>query len=309
MSLESRAEVTRGVTWLSVGVALTLVSLKLAVWWFSHSVALLASAADSGLDLIAALAAFVAVRYAAAPPDREHRFGHGKAEAFASLIQGGLVFASAAVVGEQAIRRLFRPEPISHEAWAIAIMALSVLLTGGLIFFQTRALKKAQSVAVRSDRAHYAADLASNLIALVAIAAAWLGAPWIDPLGGVAIAAILLWGAVNVFRQSSDQLLDHELPDEDRRRITALMTSEPRITHVHQLRTRASGPTIHIQMHVDLDPELTLEAAHKIVVAAEKRVLTAFPEADILIHADPRGRAEPHGGAFGESVSEAEKPA
>jgi divalent metal cation (Fe/Co/Zn/Cd) transporter len=95
--------------------------------------------------------------------------------------------------------------------------------------------------------------------------------------------------------------MDHELPDEARARIVALMTEDARLTGVHQLRTRAAGPTVHIQMHADLDPELTLEAAHKVVVAAEKRVLEAFPSADIIIHPDPRGRAEPHGGAFAEA--------
>jgi len=86
-----------------------------------------------------------------------------------------------------------------------------------------------------------------------------------------------------------------------RAKIVDLMTADKRLTDVHQLRTRASGPYVHIQMHVDLDPELTLEAAHEVIVAAEKRVLEAFPSADIIIHADPRGRAEPHGGAFAEA--------
>jgi divalent metal cation (Fe/Co/Zn/Cd) transporter len=94
--------------------------------------------------------------------------------------------------------------------------------------------------------------------------------------------------------------MDRELPDEQRAAIVGLMTQDPRLTHVHQLRTRASGPFVHMQMHVDLDPELTLESAHEVIVAAEKRILEVFPQADIIIHADPRGRAEPHGGAFAE---------
>ena len=158
------------------------------------------------------------------------------------------------------------------------------------------------SVAVSGDRAHYAADLASNVIALAGIAAtAWLGIARLDAIAALAIAAMLLWGAVGVFREASGQLMDHELPDEVRARIVDLMTQDRRLTDVHQLRTRASGPYVHIQMHVDLDPELTLEAAHQVIVAAEKRVLDAFPSADIIIHADPRGRAEPHGGAFAET--------
>ena len=104
-----------------------------------------------------------------------------------------------------------------------------------------------------------------------------------------------------MFREASNQLMDRELPDKDRAEIVRLATADPRLIGVHQLRTRASGPYVHMQMHVDLDPDLSLEAAHQVVVAAEKRILEAFPAADIIIHADPRGRAEPHGGAFAET--------
>ncbi len=308
MNPADRAPSANQVTLLSVAVAVTLVVLKIGVWWLSHSIALLASALDSGLDLIASLATFFAVRYAAAPPDREHRFGHGKAEAFASLVQAGLVFASAAVITQQAIVHLLRPAAIAREAWAIGVMLISILLTGGLIFAQTRYLKRSASVAVSADRIHYGADLASNIIALLAIAAAWTGLGLFDPIGGLGVAAILLWGAIKVFRESSDQLLDHELPDEDRRKIIELMTQDKTINHIHQLRTRASGPIVHIQLHADLDPDMTLDQAHRVVVAAERRVLQAFPDADILIHADPRGRAEPHGGPFGEVQIAQEKP-
>jgi cation diffusion facilitator family transporter len=306
-SASDRRRATRNVTLMSIGVAATLVVIKLIVWGFGRSDALLASASDSGLDLFASTMNFFAVRWAAAPPDREHRFGHGKGEAFASLMQAGLVFASGAVVAEEAVRHLIHPQPIAFEGWAVAVMVVSIALTASLVFVQTRFLRTAASVAVSADRIHFAADLASNVIALVAIVVAWLGLVWADALGGLGVAGVLLWGAVSVFREASSQLLDHELPDEDRQQIAALITSDPAIRHVHQLRTRAAGPIIHIQMHADLDPDLTLEAAHKVVVAAERRVLTAFPDADILIHPDPEGRAEPHGGPFGEALQRAEE--
>jgi cation diffusion facilitator family transporter len=299
---DETAALTRRVTTLSVATAGLLTVLKAAVWFASGSVSILASLADSGLDLLAAFGTFAAVRYAAVPPDAEHRFGHGKAEAFASLVQAGLVFASAALIGQEAIQRLISPKPLMREGWAIGVMAISTLLTAGLIAAQSQVLRRARSVAVSGDRAHYTADLASNLVALAAIAASALfGFNGFDALGGLAVCAVLLWGAVKVFRQASDELLDRELPDEARAHIVSLMTEDPRLTDVHQLRTRASGPIVHIQMHADLDPDLSLETAHQVVVAAERRVLEAFPAADIIIHADPRGRAEPHGGAFPET--------
>lgn len=296
------AALTRRVTLLSVTTAAILVAIKIAAWWVSGSVALLASLADSGLDLLASLGTFFAVRYAVAPPDPEHRFGHGKAEAFASLMQAGLVFASAALIAREAIGDLLGPHTLKDTGWALAVMVVSTALTGLLIAAQTRVLRQTASVAVSGDRAHYAADLASNIIALAGIGfAAWLGLGSLDAVAALIVAALLLWGAVAVFREASAQLMDRELSDEARGQIVKLMTQDGRLTDVHQLRTRASGPFVHIQMHVDLDPELTLETAHQVIVAAEKRVLEAFPSADIIIHADPRGRAEPHGGAFAEA--------
>lgn len=295
------AALTRRVTILSVATASVLVTIKAVVWLMSGSVALLASLADSGLDLVASLVTFFAVRYAAAPPDAEHRYGHGKAEAFGSLFQAGLVFASAALIGQEAVRHMIEPSRVEQEGLAMGVMAASILLTAALVYAQGQVLKKTASVAVSGDRAHYFADVASNIIALIGIGltalTGWLS---VDAGAGLVIAAILLWGAVQVFRESSTQLMDKELPDDDRARIVALMTVDPRVTDVHQLRTRAAGPYVHIQMHADLDPDVSLAEAHAIVVAAERRVLEAFPAADILIHPDPRGRAEAHGGAFAE---------
>jgi len=300
--VDQSARLTARITLMSVACAAVLIVAKGVAWRLSGSIATLASLADSGLDLLASLATFAAVRYAVAPPDATHRYGHGKAEAFASLIQAGLVFASAALIGEEAVRHILEPKPLSHEGWAVGAMAASIVLTGLLVFGQTQVLKRASSVAVSGDRAHYAADLASNLAALIGVgAAALMHAPWVDAAAGLLVTAWLVWGAISVFRQASFELMDHELPAEARAQILALAQAEPGILDIHALRTRASGPYVHIQMHAAVPGHLSLEEAHKIVVAAERRVLEVFPAADILIHADPQGRAEPHGGAFAEA--------
>ncbi|MDQ0465446.1 cation diffusion facilitator family transporter [Caulobacter ginsengisoli] len=299
------AVLTRRITLLSTATAAVLIAVKLVAYIMSGSMAVMASLADSGLDLLASLITAYAVRYAAKAPDAGHRFGHGKAEAFASLLQGGLVFSSAALVGREAIDRLLHPYLIRAEAWSMGAMAVSIVLTLGLILAQARVLKATSSVAVSGDRAHYAADLASNAMALIGIAlAAIFDEPRVDAAAGLLVTGWLVWGAVGVFRQAADQLMDRELPEEARARIAALVTVDPRLTDVHQLRTRASGPYIHIQLHADMDPDLTLDEAHVAVVEAEKRILAAFPAADIIIHLDPRGRAEPHGGAFAEMGAE-----
>jgi cation diffusion facilitator family transporter len=300
------ARLTRLATVASVVVAFALVTMKAFAWTASGSVALLASLVDSGLDLLASLVTLFAVRYAAAPPDSKHRFGHGKAEAFASLMQAGLVFASAALIAREAFQAIAAPHVLRAEGWGVAVMIVSIALTAGLIAFQGHVVRRTNSVAISGDRAHYASDLGSNLVALVGIgAAAYLGLHGLDAPAGLLIAAILLWGAVGVFREAARQLMDRELPEDARARIKALVREDPRVVDVHQLRTRASGPYVHMQMHLDLDPQLSLEAAHKVIVDAERRILEAFPSADILIHPDPRGRAEPHGGAFPEQHARA----
>jgi ferrous-iron efflux pump FieF len=301
------AKLTFAVTAMSVATSGFLTALKLFGWWGGGSVALLASLADSALDVLAALATFVAVRVAAAPPDAEHRFGHGKAEAFSSLLQGGLVFASAALIGQQAVMRLIKPSPVGEEGWALVIMAVSSVLTLVLVTAQSRVLKRARSVAVSGDRAHYTADLASNAAAFIGIGiAALTHDPRWDAGAGLFVAVWLLWGAVSVFREAGDHLMDKELNAAERQRIVDCVLDDPKIQGLHDLRTHASGPGIHIQMHIDLDPDLTLTTAHQIVDAAEARLLRTFPTADVIIHPDPAGHAEPPGG-FG--VEQASSPA
>ncbi len=294
---------TRNVALLSVATATILIVVKAIAWRASDSVAILASLSDSALDLVASLITLFAIRYAQTPPDAEHRFGHGKAEAFSSLMQGGLVFASGALVGREAVQAFLHPRPVEHGLAGVVVMVVSIVLTLGLITAQGRVLKASGSIAIAGDRAHYAADLASNAVALVGVAAAaWLGLSWVDAAAGLVVALWLIWGAIGVFREASNQLLDHELPEEDRARILELATADPRILGIHQLRTRASGPYVHMQMHADLDADISLAEAHTVMVEAENRLLEAFPAADILIHPDPRGRAEKHGGLFSQAV-------
>lgn len=305
MSLSAAADpkATRNVALLSVATATVLIIVKAIAWQASDSVAILASLSDSALDLVASLVTLFAVRYAAAPPDAEHRFGHGKAEAFSSLVQGGLVFASGALIGREAFHAFLNPRPVEHGLAGVVVMIISIVLTLALITAQTRVLKASGSIAIAGDRAHYAADLGSNAVALVGVgAASWLGLSWVDAAAGLVVALWLIWGAIGVFREASGQLMDTELPEEDRARILALATADPRILGVHQLRTRASGPYVHMQMHADLAADISLAEAHTIMVEAEDRLLEAFPAADILIHPDPRGKAEPHGGLFAQPV-------
>jgi cation diffusion facilitator family transporter len=295
---------TFAVTAASVGAAGFLTAVKTYAWWAGGSVAVLASLADSALDVVAALATFIAVRVAAAPPDAEHRFGHGKAEAFSSLLQAGLVFATAALVGQEAVRRLLAPTAVGAADASMVVIAASLVVTIVLLILQSYVLRRTRSVAVSGDRAHYAADLAANLAALAGLALARLtGDARFDAGAGLLVAAWLVAGAVKVLREAADHLMDHELDDQERRAILQCVRADPRVLGVHDLRTRASGPGIYIQMHVELDPGLNLAETHVIVEAAEERLMEAFPTADVIIHADPTGDDEPLGRFGREEIS------
>ncbi len=287
---------TRSVTRLSVAVAVVLIALKAFALGASGSVSILASLADSGLDLVASLGTFFAVRWAALPADEDHRFGHGKGEALAALVQAGLVFASALFIGWEAVQRIFDPRPVTAGYWGVLVILISIALTGWLVWMQGRAVRESGSLAVAADRAHYAGDLAANGVVLIGvISGAFLAAPGLDAAAGLIVAIWLFWGAITILRSAADHLVDKAVPAADRMAITTAVLADPRISGVHQLRTRMAGSAMLIQMHIDLDPDLSLDSAHAIVVEAENRLLAAFPRADILIHPDPRGRAGPTG--------------
>jgi len=291
---------------LSVTVAAVLVIAKAAVLWASGSLSILASLTDSGLDLLASFLTFLAVRFARTPPDQEHPFGHGKAEAFSALFQAGLVFASGALIMQGAIHDLMHPKPIQQSAWAIGVLVLSIVLTFVLVNVQNRTLAAGQSVAVSADRMHYLTDLVSNIIAIIGVGLAALGFGFMDAIGGFLMAAWFIWGAIQVMREAADHLMDHSLPPQDVARICAIINEDKAILGVHEVRTREAGPWILIQMHVEMNPDLTLDEAHRIIIAAEKRLLDVYPNADIIIHPDPKGVAEPHAGVFQEIHPEGE---
>ena len=297
--LDAAHETTRRITTLSVATAVLLIVMKAFALGASGSVSILASLADSALDLVASLATFFAVRWAAAPPDDDHRYGHGKAEGLASLVQAGMVLASGVFIGWEAVQRIFDPRPVTSGGWAVGVVLLSIAVTAGLVWVQTQGIKKTGPLAVGGGPAHHAADLAANVVVLVGvISGAFLQAPGLDAAAGLVVAVWLAWGAVSLLKDAAGHLLDRAASDEERAAIVAAVTEDARVANVHQLRTRMAGQALMVQMHVDLDPDLSLKAAHDIILDAEKRVLKVFPHADILIHADPRGAAEPHGGAF-----------
>lgn len=279
----------------AVCVAVALAALKAAAWWWTGSVAMMASFADSSLDILASGVNALAIRHALSPADREHRFGHGKSEAVAGLAQAALVGGSAAFLVWQSIARIVAPEPLASETLGFGVMAISIAATFALTRYQAHVARQSGSLAVAADRLHYVGDLAANVAVIIAFAlSTWLAWHWADGVFGVVIAATIGWSAWSILRQSFDQLIDRELSDEERSRIKQIAMSVKGVRGVHDLRTRTSGLNVFIQLHVELDALLTLEVAHRISDAVEDAVLDAYPNAEVLIHSDPAGVAEPH---------------
>ena len=274
----------------SVAVALTLVCAKLAIWIVTGSVAVLGTLIDSGLDVIASLVTFLSVRQAAQPPDRAHRYGHGKAEAIGAFVQAGFVLGSAFFLANEAIRRLIAPQPIVQGGVAIAVLLLAILLTMALVGLQRSVVRRTHSLAISADSLHYRSDLLMNLAVIVAMllveATGWA---MIDPLFGLGIVGLLLYSATGVARRALDMLMDRELPAEARSRIRKLALAHPKAHDVHDLRTRRAGSDVFIELHLELDGDLDLEQAHAITDEVEARIRAAFPEADILVHQEPAG--------------------
>ena len=279
----------------AVAVAAALAVLKLGAWVWTGSVAMMASFADSTLDLAASGLNALAIRHALTPADREHRFGHGKSEAVAGLAQAALVGGSGVFLALESGRRLIWPEPIDHEGLGLAAMAVSMAATLGLVLYQRHVVRQTGSVAVAADSLHYVTDIAANgAVILALVLTGWLGIMRADGAFGLVIVALIAHSAWTILGQSFDQLIDRELADDERDRIKTIIRAQPGVLDVHDLRTRQSGTDIFIQCHVVLDAQMKLIEAHTIADAVEAAVQSAYPTAEVLIHEDPSGVGEPH---------------
>ena len=280
-------------TYASLAVATVLIAAKLVVWISTDSVALLSSLVDSFVDAAASLVNFFAVRQAIVPADREHRFGHGKAEPLAALGQSAFLIGSAILLMFEAVRHLVSPVPVEDARSGIAVMVFAIAVTVGLVAYQRHVVRHTGSIAVGADELHYRSDLILNLgVIATLMLGSILHLPILDPLFGGAVGLWIIYGAVKIARLSLVQLMDREMPDSERARVRAIAESHPEVTAVHDIRTRVAGPTTFIQLHIEMDGGMNLLRAHEISDTVEAQLQAAFPHAEILIHEDPAGIEE-----------------
>jgi len=288
-----RSKLTTRAAIASIAMAITLIGLKTWAAYRTDSTAMLGSLADSGLDLVASLVVLMGVRIAAQPADYEHRFGHGKAEALASLVQVILITLSAIFIGIRAVQRLLSGAQTADAELGIGVSVVAMVLTVALITYQRHVVKRTGSLAIGTDRLHYSSDLMLNGSVIVALVldqyASLRGA---DAVFGLLIALWLLWGAWRASTHALAQLMDREWPDELRERFLAAAKEYPELAGLHDFRTRSSGTHYFAQFHVWVPADWTVQEAHDRLDRAEEELQKRFPGTEILIHVDPEGQTD-----------------
>jgi ferrous-iron efflux pump FieF len=277
----------------SVGAALLLIVLKFGAFLETGSVSLLSTLFDSALDAAASIVNLIAVRHALVPPDAEHRFGHGKAEPLASLVQVAFILGSSIVLLTEVVDHFVTPQQVTAPEVGIGVMVISLIVTGLLVLFQRHVVRSTGSIAIKSDQTHYASDFLVNGSVIVALVlSAYFDRWWIDPAMGLVIAIYIASSAIKVGKTALDMLMDREMDEADRTRIMEIARAHPQVLNLHDLRTRAAGRDRFIQFHLELDGALSLSDAHRISDAVETEVRAAFPGAEVIIHEDPAGVVE-----------------
>jgi len=289
---DTHARLLRLATQASLGVALILILVKISGWWLTESVSLLASLLDSSADLVASMLTFLAVRWALIPPDHDHRFGHGKAEALAALAQSMFILGSAVMLALQAVGRLSNPQPIENTEIGIAVMLFSIVLTALLVMFQYSVVRRTGSTAIQADALHYATDLLGNLAVIVALLLSAWGVVRADALIGLLIAAYVAWSAVQIARVALNQLMDRELPADIAQHARELALQVAGVHSIASLRTRQSGNVYFFELYIVLDDRLPLRTAHDIGDQVKAALCAAYPSSDIMIHEEPASVAQ-----------------
>lgn len=285
---DEAARLLRLATTASVATAVLLIVVKLFAYVLTDSISILSTLIDSLLDAAASFVNLIAVRHALVPADREHRFGHGKAEPLAAMAQAAFISGSGIFLMIEAVPRFFSPRALSHGDIGIGVMVFSIVATLALVTLQRHVIRRTGSLAISADRLHYTGDILVNGAVIVALLlTAWLGWTFVDPLFGICIAGYILYNAWQIARGALDMLMDRELPEDERARIRAVIDSHDGVLGIHDLRTRASGPQIFIQCHIELNGDQSLRQAHAIADAVEDDLRAAFPGAEVIVHQDP----------------------
>ena len=280
---------TRRYAVLSIVAAVLTIGLKLGAYLLTGSVGLFSDAAESVVNLVAAVAALWALLYAARPPDEDHAFGHDKAEYFSSGLESALILLAAGWIGVTAWDRFTDPQPLQNVGIGLSITLVATAINGGVALIILRAGRRLRSITLRADAQHLLTDVWTSLGVVLGIATVELtGWLVLDPLIGLVVAANILWTGVRLLRDTAQGLLDRALPPEDREAIVKVLSRyEDEGIRFHALRTRASGPRRFISMHILVPGGWTVQRGHDLSEQIERDLAAVLPQSTFFIHIEP----------------------
>ena len=277
----------------SVGVAFMLFVVKTVAALATGSLAIFSSLVDSLSDIVASVVSYVAVHISSKPVSCTHKYGYFKAEHLSALVQAAFISASGLFVLYGGIERALHPVVLKQTGIGILVMTFSLAATCGLVLFQNYVAKHTNSMAVKADSGHYAADFLSNgAVILSLIAVKYFGVVWFDTLTAVLIAVYLLFYAYRIAREATDLLMDKELSENIRKEVLKVVLKTRGVKGLHDMRTRDLGGVYYFELHVEMDGDIALKDAHKICERVEEKIKRIYPAAQILIHQDPFGLKE-----------------
>jgi cation diffusion facilitator family transporter len=263
--------------------------LKFGAYQLTSSVGLFADVAESSVNLIAALAAFWALTVAAQPPDRDHSFGHSKAEYFSSGLEGLLILVAAISISMTAIPRLLNPQPISKLELGLGLSVLASVVNGGVAWVLLRAGRRLRSITLRADAQHLLTDVWTSVgvvLGLVIVkVTGWL---ILDPIMALLVALHIAWVAIKLLQETTAGFMDSALPETDQALIWATLTAyQTQGIHFHALRTRVAGARNFVSFHVLVPGDWTVQQGHALCEQLEQAIMRALPGTHVMTHLEP----------------------
>ena len=275
--------------WLSLATSIVTIALKFAAYWYTGSVGLLSDAVEAVVNIVAALVALAVLTYSAAGPDREHNFGHEKAQYFSSGIEGALIFVAAGGIMWTAIPRLIAPQPLEQVTLGLALSVAAALANAACAWVMLGAARSHRSITLEADARHLLTDVWTTAgvfagVVLVQVTG-WL---LLDPLIALAVAIQILWTGWHLMSRSFDGLMDRAIPEEDRAVIVEVLE---KLRHeggdYHALRTRVAGAKSFVDVHVLVPGRMTVQAGHDLVERLENEIQGRLPHVEVLTHLEP----------------------
>jgi cation diffusion facilitator family transporter len=286
MSARTTPSLTR-FAWLSVAAAIVTISLKMLAWWYTGSVGLLSDALESVVNLVAAVAAVIALTIAQKAPDEEHAYGHAKAEYFSSGFEGALVLLAAVGIVVTSVPRLFEPQPVEQVGLGLTVSIMASLLNLVVARRLFKAGREYRSVTLVADAHHLMTDVWTSVGVVVGIAlVAATGWQRLDPIIALAVAVNIVVTGISLMRRSMLGLLDTALPVEDREKVGTILARyrQDRGIETHALRTRMAGSRAFVAVHVLVPGEWTVHDGHQLLEEIEDEIREAIPGSSVFTH-------------------------